>query len=77
MYSDVKFLQLAFAYALRCILQKNKIPNPIIYACSPGKIPESKHASSATWSNWWWYKILRFLAYPLMKTMVRLLSRFF
>nr|CDS29597.1 transient receptor potential cation channel [Hymenolepis microstoma] len=69
LYANTKFLQVAFAYALRNVIRKRNNQFPILHACCPGQIPESKHVSKASWSAWWWYKILRFITYPFMKTM--------
>uniref|UniRef100_A0A0R3STC2 NAD(P)-binding protein n=1 Tax=Hymenolepis diminuta TaxID=6216 RepID=A0A0R3STC2_HYMDI len=69
LYANTKFLQVAFAYALRNATQRRNDQFPIIYACCPGQIPESKHVLKASWSGWWWYKILRFVTYPFVKSM--------
>lgn len=70
-YADTKFIQIAFAKALRHHNRRSHNENVRVFVCDPGNLLWSSHMiSSASWINWWWLKLLRLLAYPLSKPMV-------
>ncbi|VDD78176.1 unnamed protein product [Mesocestoides corti] len=70
LYANTKHLQILFAKALRQYQLCRKRRAPHIYVCSPGNlIWNSRIISRASWTCWWWLKILQFLAYPISKNM--------
>ncbi len=70
-YANTRFLQVAFARALRQYNTRSGHQNVNVFACTSGNLLwEDEALTSASWKCWWWLKLLRLIAYPLTKTMV-------